>query len=60
MKVAENKSGKVVYRDMTLEEIAEFKRFQQAQPTPEPDRLTALELAVAELGAVMMGGMTSG
>lgn len=60
MKVAENKSGKVIYRDMTLEEIAEFEKIQQEQPAPEPDRLTALELAVAELGAVMMGGMTGG
>ena len=49
-----------VYRDMTPEEIEEFNRLQQEQPTPELDRLTALELAVAELGAVMMGGMTGG
>lgn len=51
-----------IYRDMSPEEIAEFEKLQQAQPVPEPeiDRLTALELAVAELGAVMMGGMTSG
>ena len=49
-----------ITRDMTPEEIEEFNRLQQEQPAPEPDRLTALELAVAELGAVMMGGMTGG
>lgn len=48
------------YRDMTSEEIEEFNRLQQERPAPEPDRLTALELAVAELGAVMMGGMSNG
>lgn len=49
-----------VYRDMTPEEIEAFNRIQQEQPAPEPDRLTALELAVAELGAVLMGGMSNG
>lgn len=54
-----------VYRYATQEEIEEFDRLQQAQPVPEPeiDRLTALELAVAELGATMasaMGGMSNG
>lgn len=48
------------YRDATPSEIDEFNRLQQEQPATEPDRLTALELAVAELGAVMMGGMTGG
>ena len=49
-----------VYRDMPPKKIEESTRLQQEQPTPELDRLTALELAVAELGAVMMGGMTGG
>lgn len=50
-------------RDATQEEIKEFESGLVKQPTPEPDRLTALELAVAELGAVMMtamGGMSNG
>ena len=50
---------------MTPEEMEEFNRLQQEQPAPttEPDRLTALELAVAELGVAMMtamGGMSNG
>lgn len=49
-----------VTREMTPEEIAELEQLQQEQPTPEPDRLTALELAVAELGAVLMGGAVDG
>lgn len=56
MRICENGS----YRDATPEEIDEFNRLQQEQPTPEPDRLTALELAVAELGAVLMGGAVDG
>ncbi|OUN08450.1 MULTISPECIES: hypothetical protein [unclassified Flavonifractor] len=54
-----------ITRDMTPEEMEEFNRLQQEQPAPttEPDRLTALELAVAELGVAMMtamGGMSNG
>lgn len=49
-----------IIRDMTPAEVEEFNRLQQEQPAPEPDRLTALELAVAELGAVLMGGMSNG
>ncbi|OUN85517.1 hypothetical protein B5G06_02225 [Flavonifractor sp. An52] len=54
-----------IIRDMTPAEVEEFNRLQQEQPAPttEPDRLTALELAVAELGVAMMtamGGMSNG
>lgn len=54
-----------VYRDMTPSEIEEYTRLQQEHPvpTPEPDRLTAVELAVAELGATvaaMVGGESGG
>lgn len=60
MKVLVSENGNYYYRKATAEEIERFEKLQ-AQPVPEPeiDRLTALELAVAELGAVMMGGMTA-
>lgn len=48
-----------VYRDATLEEIAEMERMAaemtQPEPTPE-DRIAILENALLELGA-MLGGM---
>lgn len=55
-----NKQINGVMYPMTPEEIAELEKLQQEEPAPEPDRLTALELAVAELGAVLMGGMSNG
>lgn len=59
MKAFEN--GK--YRDMQPDEVASLEATLNTITAPEPDRLTALELAVAELGAVMaaaMGGMSNG
>lgn len=41
-----------IYRDMTLEEIAELEKLSAEQPTPEPtpeERIAALEKDNAEL-----------
>ena len=46
MKAAEYKDGKMIYRDMTPEEIAEFERMQAQMPAPAPtaeDRLAEVE-----------------
>lgn len=46
MKAAEYKDGKMIYRDMTPEEIAEFERMQAQMPAPAPtaeDRLADVE-----------------
>ena len=46
MKAAEYKDGKMIYRDMTPEEIAELDRMQAQMPAPAPtaeDRLTDVE-----------------
>ena len=36
MKAAEYKDGKMIYRDMTPEEIAELEAMQAAMPEPQP------------------------
>ena len=48
MKICENG----IYRDLTAEEIAEFKKMATEQPAPEPtaeERIAALEQDNAEL-----------
>ena len=48
MKICENG----IYRDLTVEEIAEFEKLATEQPTPEPtpeERIAALEKDNAEL-----------
>ena len=46
----------VVYREMTLEEIAEFERQQAEMPEPEPspeERLNALETTTDDMILIM-------
>lgn len=46
MKAAEYKDGKMIYRDMTPEEIAELERMHAQMPAPAPtaeERLTSVE-----------------
>ena len=52
MRIAEYKDGKMIYRDSTPEEEAEFERQQAELPEPEPtpeERLIIMEDAFADL-----------
>ena len=66
MRAAEYKDGKMIYRDMTPEEIAEFERMHAQMPAPAPtteDRLTDVEnvsdmaYVNAELALAMLNEM---
>ena len=62
MRIAEYKDGKMIYRDATPEEVAEFAHQQAELPEPEPtpeERLDALETTTDDmilLMAEMIGG----
>lgn len=48
-----------VIREMTAEEIAEYKRMAAEIPKPEPtpeERMNEIEAALIELAAMMAGG----
>ena len=52
MRIAEYKDGKMIYRNATPEEVAEFAHQQAEMPEPEPtleERLSRMEDAFAEL-----------
>ena len=52
MKIAEYKDGKMIYRDFTTEEEAEFERQRAELPGPEPtpeERLDALETTTDDM-----------
>ena len=56
MKIAKYRSGNIIYRDTTPEEIAEFERQQAEQPEPEPtpeERIARLETENAHLIEVL-------
>ena len=63
MRVAEYKDGKMIYRDFTPEEEAEFERQKAELPEQEPspeERLDALETTTDDmilLMAEMIGGV---
>ena len=56
MRIAEYKDGKMIYRDSTAEEEAEFERQQaelpEQEPTPE-ERLDALETTTDDMILLM-------
>ena len=62
MRIAEYKDGKMIYRDATLEEEAEFERQKAELPEQEPspeERLDALETTTDDmilLMAELIGG----
>lgn len=52
MRIAEYRNGKMVYRDATTEENAEFERMQSEMPEPEAtpeDRIEAQLLYTAAM-----------
>lgn len=52
-------NNKVILRELTPEEVAEFESLAKAEPMPEPtaeERLEALESAVLELMGVLPNG----
>ena len=56
MRIAEYKDGKMIYRDSTSEEEAEFERQQAELPEPEPtpeERLDALETTTDDMILLM-------
>ena len=56
MRIAEFEKTGMVYRDATLEEIAEFERQQAELPEPEPtpeERLDALETTTDDIILLM-------
>ena len=56
MRVAEYKDGKMIYRDATPEEVAEFERQQAELPKPEPtteERLDSLETTTDDMILLM-------
>ena len=58
MRVAEYKGGNIIYRDATLEEIAEMEAQQAEMSAPEPtpeERLSIMEDAFAELCMEVFG-----
>ena len=63
MRIAEYKDGKMIYRDSTPEEEAEFERQKAELPEQEPspeERLDALETTTDDmilLMAEMIGGV---
>lgn len=62
MRIAEYKDGKMVYRDATPDEIAEFERQKAEMPDQEPspdERLDALETTTDDMilpSAELIGG----
>ena len=62
MRIAEYRNGKMVYRDSTVEEDAEFERMKAEMPEPETtpeERLNVLEATTDDiilLLAEMIGG----
>lgn len=49
MRIAEYKDGKMIYRDATPEEVADFEsQHAETPPTPE-ERIAALESALTAL-----------
>lgn len=62
MKAAEYKDGKMIYRDMTSEEIAELEAMQANAPTPSPtpeQRLDVLEGTTDDI-ILMMADLIGG
>lgn len=56
MRIAEYKDGKMIYRDFTTEEEAEFERQQAEMQEPEPtteERLNALETTTDDMILLM-------
>ena len=56
MRIAEYKDGKMIYRDATPEEEAEFDRQKAEMPEPEPsteERLDALETTTDDIVLLM-------
>ena len=56
MRIAEYKDGKMIYRDATQEEEAEFERQRAELPEPEPtpeERLNALETTTDDMILLM-------
>lgn len=62
MKAAEYKDGKMIYRDMTPEEIAELEAMQAQMPQPAPtpeQRLEVLENTTDDI-VLMMADLIGG
>lgn len=62
MKAAEYKDGKMIYRDMTSEEIAELEAMRANTPTPSPtpeQRLDVLEGTTDDI-ILMMADLIGG
>ena len=56
MRIAEYKDGKMIYRDSTPEEEAEFERQQAEMPEPTvEERLTIMEDAFADMCKEVFG-----